>query len=1088
MAGDIYMTDLVPLGLRGLDLKRTIDLVPSDKLTIMKNVDRIEEGRLKIRKGQQWWGYTTETPPPAKTSPVVVLAEPDPGENLRFPWILRGWAIDLLAPVEDGAGVSRVHVWVGREGSDPDTPVTWTTFLGQVDVDQARPDVAKVYGTQFLRCGFYKQIPGWKFGDPIQAGVPYKLLVAAWSLVAQAWVSHLTISSIVFLESQITAVPGTHPYQVPPVLGVFDGEQGLTDENVSTESQVRSELKCLHVDVAEILGTQDRTEVRAAVGRATEFFDDLQALSPSMVRIPVDFRDQRGSSGDYTQDRSYWEVVLPEITDRGISVCLVISPGIISDYGSSQWTESRVREIFALRVRELVSYVRDHITAVEIWPDPDQVGSLMSTSDYADLWTRVRADLAVVDDIDTLTLVLGTVTMNVSTSFLSDLYAESDIVDYKATNGVFPWDVVGLAVVDAPLNDPAADHISAVRSWGIDAARTVLTEAKDTTRPIWITRFGWSDSLVGEEGQSDRLYEGYVYLDDLEDAPDAGEIVQRAFWWHYQSGTNTTYGLLDDDGRHKRAYTFFRLLGVGSVTPIHPPGQVIDQNATVLVGPSVLSATGPHVHTLHRLNDPRTGNFTRLVGVGGNLYTGKRGQLARIDSGYHTSPIQMAEARPALSGQPWAFLANYNRMRKVRIDGLNLALGLPAPTRAAAAGMRAEQRTTIDTFDSGNGWIDPKNIGPFSLDTSHTLEDGVVGRAVRFQMYAPTITDDEWEEGNVNSTNWAFWTKEVHLDLSRVGSRDASDDDLIHVRIRPELADRIVDIKLYFVVNTPFINGRFGLPGTSAAPHAANTDAYMKVFRQHDFQGVIAMEQTPKDASADTAASEQIRDQLDRVDERKSRRKTDPGAEVRQSSRQKSRGVAEELAPGRVTWSEFGVIDITLRRGDFLRIGQDDTRDWRHVTGLAIAVSIDMRRGEQNSTWVDFDDLYLTGGYNIDNAEFGADHYDWRYVNYDPRTGDKSNPSPIMPEAARIDTPRRAVTVTPRPYGNAAIRQRIYRRGGSLINDWYYCGQTMDNHFLRSGVRSKDCCSRVEIRIVLDICTTPNEVSMTRGRLRTRSR
>ena len=75
--------------------------------------------------------------------------------------------------------------------------------------------------------------------------------------------------------------------------------------------------------------------------------------------------------------------------------------------------------------------------------------------------------------------------------------------------------------------------------------------------------------------------------------------------------------------------------------------------------------------------------------------------------------------------------------------------------------------------------------------------------------------------------------------------------------------------------------------------------------------------------------------------------------------------------------------------------------------------------------------------------EVGAQPYDYRYTHYDPGTGAEGNPSPAMTDPINNgqDALRREIDVTPTAYGNANIRQRIYRRGGSMVTDWFFCGQ-----------------------------------------------
>jgi hypothetical protein len=97
---------------------------------------------------------------------------------------------------------------------------------------------------------------------------------------------------------------------------------------------------------------------------------------------------------------------------------------------------------------------------------------------------------------------------------------------------------------------------------------------------------------------------------------------------------------------------------------------------------------------------------------------------------------------------------------------------------------------------------------------------------------------------------------------------------------------------------------------------------------------------------------------------------------------------------------------------------------------------------------VALDDMYLTGGYGPDTSEPGSQPYDYRVTNFDPLTGAEGNPSDVMPttDAITIGTPgtvtalRQQITVTPAASGLAGAKQRLYRRGGQNVDDWYFIG------------------------------------------------
>ncbi|KKM71148.1 hypothetical protein LCGC14_1433590, partial [marine sediment metagenome] len=107
------------------------------------------------------------------------------------------------------------------------------------------------------------------------------------------------------------------------------------------------------------------------------------------------------------------------------------------------------------------------------------------------------------------------------------------------------------------------------------------------------------------------------------------------------------------------------------------------------------------------------------------------------------------------------------------------------------------------------------------------------------------------------------------------------------------------------------------------------------------------------------------------------------------------------------------------------------------ITGIVVAIMV-VPGTQLNS--VALSNCYLTGGYGPDTSAVGTKKFDVRVTNFDPRTGDEGNGSDVEDEADWTDTVRRALDITPTAFGDAAVRQRIYVRGGTNNDDWYRAG------------------------------------------------
>lgn len=446
---------------------------------------------------------------------------------------------------------------------------------------------------------------------------------------------------------------------------------------------------------------------------------------------------------------------------------------------------------------------------------------------------------------------------------------------------------------------------------------------------------------------------------------------------------------------------------------------------TVRPGMTALATSpGILVHSIARLNDPDAGSFTRIWGIDGDLYLGASGALTLIDSGYSGSPLTFAQGRPPLSGESWMFVADQDRMRKVRSDGLDLPIGLPAPSAAVTTALAAVTSKTINDFSSNAGWTALAGTG--GVTAVPTVVAGKDGNALRF-LSVP---------GAATAAYYNFWAVGLTLDLSTFGGGvDATDDDLMHLWLRVDRPDRLQEVVVYLVCSSGFSAAETSPPGVSTV----NTDAFFKAFRSSDFSA--AVEQTQ--SVLDTVDTETIRRAIELgLDETT----TGPAArrnnaiEDRIAARPSDRLRGEQVASGRDAWTEFGVVGLPLRRGDFVRIGGEaETRGWDTITGLVVLVRV----ATPTVVNVTLDHFYIYGGYGLDASDPAASPYDVKATHYDPRTGAEGNGSPEQAATAALNPARGRITATPAAaYGDAAVRQRFYIRGGigPIQDDWYFAG------------------------------------------------
>ena len=471
-------------------------------------------------------------------------------------------------------------------------------------------------------------------------------------------------------------------------------------------------------------------------------------------------------------------------------------------------------------------------------------------------------------------------------------------------------------------------------------------------------------------------------------------------------------------------------------------------------GQTTFATGGTEQHSVRKFYQPSTGVTTRIWGVDTNLFLAASGALgAAIDTGYSGNPLALVPHRPPLSGEPWMFVGDRNRMRKVRVDGLDLPLGLPAPAAAPVVAFASHLTTSICTFDATDGSVAASWTKTAGADASGaatgapTAADivGPSGNAVEFQTQPGTTVDGEYD-------SWWGFAAARNLNTLQGGAHVATDDDLMHFWLQIDRPERLTEVRIYLVVSAAFDPAI--VPGTDENG-ISNTDAYVKTIRGNDFADFIKTIQTFKSA-VDTAVADQISETVyNEITNQSSDAFIQTDREILNAQRDQSRKIPVQAGQASREWARYGYFETPLRRRDFVRLGGDTTRDWGDVTGLVLYVKV----SEAKPIKFALDDFFLHGGYGIDSTEPGAQPYDWRYTNYDPRTGAESNLSPVMTVANFLDVDRKHVNVDPAAYGDAAVRQRIYRRGGSLVDDWYFSGVNASDGGIFTDEESDDAIS-----------------------------
>lgn len=485
---------------------------------------------------------------------------------------------------------------------------------------------------------------------------------------------------------------------------------------------------------------------------------------------------------------------------------------------------------------------------------------------------------------------------------------------------------------------------------------------------------------------------------------------------------------------------------------------------------------GAKAHSMQRLNNPGAATSNLFEGIDSTLYMGDSGGPTPIASGFSGNPLSFVTWGSEYSGEDaWLYVADTATMVKANLTTGALPIGLPKAGQPSSVAADTALITTIADFGASDG-SEAANWTPIAGEDSKgnasfppTIYDanGITGPAVNMAL----------SEGAAGDGYFSGMSLSKALDLTQLPGPVTSDDqDLIHFSLRINEPSSVQEVRLYFVVGA-FTAGV--IPGMVAGQ---NTSAYCQAFRSSDFSQFVVQATTAVDAASQqrsaaitslqhlAANNQRIREGVNRTIANLQAKNAAALAQQQRTAQavfqplvgNPADAISSATLAGSDVWTSYGAQDLPLRKSDFLKIGNagSDGLGWANISGIVITVltnaAVPVTCG--------FCEAWLQGGYEPDTSEPDAQPYDYRVVNVDSRTGARSNPSDVMYQADGktvngLYVSRGRVVIQPQAYGDGAVYQEVYRRGGSLTDTWY--GPVADNKDTGDGSQILDTTSDI---------------------------
>lgn len=123
-------------------------------------------------------------------------------------------------------------------------------------------------------------------------------------------------------------------------------------------------------------------------------------------------------------------------------------------------------------------------------------------------------------------------------------------------------------------------------------------------------------------------------------------------------------------------------------------------------------------HSIRTLNDPPSGAWCRVCGIGDRLcveLSSAPSTLVDKLGGWSGNPLSLVSARPIESPQPYMYVADSLLMRKVDSAGNLKSIGMAAPSAPPTALTSLAPFKTLDLFEATTGWTAAGGAGAPSL-------------------------------------------------------------------------------------------------------------------------------------------------------------------------------------------------------------------------------------------------------------------------------------------------------------------------------------------------------------------------------------
>lgn len=271
---------------------------------------------------------------------------------------------------------------------------------------------------------------------------------------------------------------------------------------------------------------------------------DWQNLGVKMIRFPI-IKEDAGNI-NYQKYNTLINSLAP---NHGMSVLAILhydsinygrnvknSLDISDTYDNSN---NKINE-FAGRAQEIAQHYGNRINYYQIWNEEDNVNPPINSDvpprNFGKLLQKTYDTIKSVNP--SAVIVMGGLVSG-NTNYLNDVYNSQAVMNYKQTNGIYPFDAVAIHPYTLVSNIPNT----------IQSYRNIMASKGDNS-PIWITEVGYQSAGPCDEScQANQINDLYNTVSDI-------SYVSYMQYFNYQDFPSQPWygGLVRQNGAHKSAY------------------------------------------------------------------------------------------------------------------------------------------------------------------------------------------------------------------------------------------------------------------------------------------------------------------------------------------------------------------------------------------------------------------------------------------------------------------------------------------------------------------------------------------------------